>query len=97
LELPRAGHAKRINQPVAKWRAPSVTKVFRLARFQIAFWRGAMLASKTPSPPEFLLRRNADDTFDSICTVCYLTAATAKNESELHEKERLHQCDGHLP
>ena len=56
-----------------------------------------MLASETLSLPAFVLRRNADGTVDSICTVCFLTAASAKDESEVREMERFHQCDGHMP
>ena len=38
-------------------------------------------------------RRNKDGTVDSICTRCYMTASTARNELELPEIEQSHICD----
>jgi hypothetical protein len=38
----------------------------------------------------FAYRRNGDGSIDSICRICYLTAATADNEAELHEREKDH-------
>ena len=42
----------------------------------------------------FAYRRNRDGSIDSICLTCYLTAATAHNEAELHEQEKFHDCQG---
>jgi hypothetical protein len=41
---------------------------------------------------DFHRRLKADGTFDSICLRCYLTAARAENETDLHEREAAHQC-----
>jgi hypothetical protein len=41
----------------------------------------------------FHRRRNKDGTFDSICLRCFLTAASAPEESELSSLERRHVCD----
>jgi hypothetical protein len=46
------------------------------------------------SRPRFYYRTNPDDTVDAICAFCYLTAATAANETDLHNKEAAHQCFG---
>jgi hypothetical protein len=40
----------------------------------------------------FAYRRNLDGSVDSICLRCYLTAATARNDADLHERETAHQC-----
>jgi hypothetical protein len=45
---------------------------------------------------QFAYRRNGDGSIDSICRICYLTAATADNEAELHEREKGHCCTGVL-
>jgi hypothetical protein len=47
--------------------------------------------------PRFYRRKNPDGTVDAICLICYLTAAKADNEADLHEKEAAHRCDGSLP
>lgn len=41
----------------------------------------------------FRRRRNEDGTFDSICLRCFLTAASAPEESELTSLELKHVCD----
>jgi hypothetical protein len=41
---------------------------------------------------QFFYRINPDKTVDSICAFCYLTAATANSQAELHELERAHRC-----
>jgi hypothetical protein len=41
---------------------------------------------------QFAYRRNGDGSIDSICRICYLTAATADDEAELHEREKDHRC-----
>jgi hypothetical protein len=41
----------------------------------------------------FAHRRNFDGTYDSICTKCYATAATAANEEALSSPESGHACD----
>ena len=43
--------------------------------------------------PNFPHRLSADSSFDSICTLCLQTVATAKNEGELLQHERSHKCD----
>jgi hypothetical protein len=48
--------------------------------------------SKNLTPSPFVLRRNADGSFDSICLNCYMTVAKAKNEGELRETEMFHYC-----
>jgi hypothetical protein len=40
----------------------------------------------------FAYRRNGDGSVDLICLACYLTAATADNEAEVHEREKGHYC-----
>ena len=42
---------------------------------------------------QFTHRSNPNNTVDSICTYCYMTAATARNYIELKVKERSHQCN----
>jgi hypothetical protein len=39
-------------------------------------------------------RRNSDGSFDSICTQCFRTIATANAEAELQAAERAHDCKG---
>jgi hypothetical protein len=41
---------------------------------------------------QFFYRINPDKTVDSICAFCYMTAATANSQGELHELERAHRC-----
>ena len=41
----------------------------------------------------FAHRHNLDSTFDSICTGCFCTIATARTESELAEAEKEHACE----
>jgi hypothetical protein len=41
---------------------------------------------------QFHYRVNADGTIYSICLRCYLTAAKAENEADLHELEAAHRC-----
>jgi hypothetical protein len=46
-----------------------------------------------PEPlDQFTHRSNPNSTVDSICTYCYLTAATARNYAELKAKEKSHKC-----
>jgi hypothetical protein len=35
---------------------------------------------------------NPDKTIDAICPFCFMTAATASNEEDLHYQESLHDC-----
>jgi hypothetical protein len=44
------------------------------------------------SQSSFAHRRNPDGTVDSICKHCFLTAAHAKEESDLQEAEEAHVC-----
>ena len=41
----------------------------------------------------FFHRRSKDGAIDSICTRCYVTVGTARNESELPEIEHNHARD----
>ena len=41
----------------------------------------------------FRHQHNENDTFDSICTQCYLTIASANDEQHLFLLERIHVCD----
>ena len=41
---------------------------------------------------QFFYRINPDQTVDSICAFCYLTAATAQTQADLHHMERNHRC-----
>jgi hypothetical protein len=43
--------------------------------------------------PNFPHRYNEGGSFDSICTLCHLTVATAKVEAALSLYERSHKCD----
>jgi hypothetical protein len=38
-------------------------------------------------------RLNRDGTYDSICTICHQTVATAKNEKDLFRHEFDHVCN----
>jgi hypothetical protein len=40
----------------------------------------------------FSYRHNPDGTWDSICLLCYMTAASTPREDELQALERLHIC-----
>lgn len=52
---------------------------------------------KGKNSPQFHHRLYADGTLDSICLSCFLTAARAENEADLHELEAAHQCDDKEP
>lgn len=41
---------------------------------------------------QFFHRRNADATIDSICGLCFNTAASAMNVDELRAREAHHRC-----
>jgi hypothetical protein len=43
--------------------------------------------------PSFPHRRNPDGTYDSICTLCLATVATAQWEEQLYPRELAHVCD----
>jgi hypothetical protein len=43
--------------------------------------------------PHFPHRHNNDGSFDSICSVCYVTVASVANESELPPEESMHKGD----
>jgi hypothetical protein len=43
--------------------------------------------------PSFAHRRNADGSYDSICTKCYATIASAAREEALSSIESAHVCD----
>ena len=40
----------------------------------------------------FMRRRNADGSWDSICTCCFLTVANRKEQAELEAVENSHNC-----
>jgi|CZKL01.1.fsa_nt_gi hypothetical protein len=41
----------------------------------------------------FCRRRNQDGTVDAICTRCYRTVSTSRDESDLKPVEQSHDCD----
>jgi hypothetical protein len=43
--------------------------------------------------PNFPHRLNPDGSYDSVCTLCLSTVATAKSERELTPHEKNHICD----
>ena len=55
--------------------------------------RPERLAMAHPSKIQFMHRRNADGTIDSICSQCCTTVAIDNLESKLSEREREHICD----
>ena len=40
----------------------------------------------------FAHRQNHDDTWDTICSKCFLVVATEENEEELYKHEQNHDC-----
>jgi hypothetical protein len=50
---------------------------------------------KSDHDSKFVRRHNGDGTVDSICLICFQTAATAKSESQLTALEDQHQCHGY--
>ena len=50
----------------------------------------------TSEKKKFAHRENLDGTFDSICTYCFQTIASAKEESKLQLAEQKHVCEPHL-
>lgn len=52
---------------------------------------------KAAESRKFFHRLNADNTIDSICLSCFLTAARVENKADLHEREAAHQCDNKNP
>lgn len=46
--------------------------------------------------PNFLHRKNADATVESICTFCFLNVGSAMSEADLRSKEVQHHCDPFL-
>jgi len=46
-----------------------------------------------PENTTFRHRHNQDGTFDSICSDCFLTIASANEEQKLYLLERIHECD----
>jgi hypothetical protein len=47
-----------------------------------------------PARPVFPHRQNSDTTFDSICTNCFATIATSREEADLKTAEDAHICPG---
>jgi hypothetical protein len=43
--------------------------------------------------PSFAHRRNRNGSYDSICTKCYATVASAESEEALSSLESAHVCD----
>jgi hypothetical protein len=52
---------------------------------------------KSENSSQFYHRVNADQTIDSICLRCFLTAARVENEADLHEREAAHECNNKEP
>lgn len=44
---------------------------------------------------QFVHRENRNGTFDSVCTLCFQTVATVKEETSLKKFENEHVCDPH--
>jgi hypothetical protein len=44
----------------------------------------------------FAHRTNHDETFDSICRICYTTVATHFRETGLEQSEQEHVCESRL-
>lgn len=51
------------------------------------------MPNKYFSAAAFAHRHNLDGTWDSICTECFLTVASAWDETELLDHERGHDCN----
>lgn len=49
------------------------------------------------SSQSYVHRPNKDGTYDSICTQCYVTVATTRNETELDMHESSHICIADWP
>ena len=47
----------------------------------------------TQSSPNFPHRHNINGYYDSICTTCHLTIASARSEAQLDDYERKHTCN----
>ena len=43
--------------------------------------------------PHFLHRQNDGGSFNSICSTCFVTVASAEKEYELASNESMHKCD----
>jgi len=52
-----------------------------------------MSAARDVSFAQYYYRVNPDNTIDSICGDCFVTAATADNTDDLHAKESVHVCE----
>ena len=52
----------------------------------------AMSAPSGTPGGRFRHRHNRDDTWDSICTICFMTAGTAERLEDLAVNERNHKC-----
>jgi hypothetical protein len=51
-----------------------------------------MMEPGSKAPAQYAHRRNADQTLDSICKLCYLTVARAYREVDLALLELRHVC-----
>lgn len=51
------------------------------------------MEATAPQTPVYSHRRNADQTFDSICHRCFSTVATVPHEADLAWYEQRHQCE----
>lgn len=56
-----------------------------------------MAAASNAIPAQFSYRQNKDNSIDSICLRCYLTAATADSMAKLHRLEAAHRCRDFYP
>jgi hypothetical protein len=43
--------------------------------------------------PRFPHRQNGDGSFDSICSTCFVTVASAEKEGDLTPSELMHKCE----
>jgi hypothetical protein len=47
---------------------------------------------KYQSSSPYVHRPNRDGSYDSICTACYATVASVRDEAELTSHEHSHEC-----
>jgi hypothetical protein len=71
---------------------PLVSINSKVPRLALHAGGGTMSNTKAVDCSQFAYRRNRGGSIDSICRICFLTAATADNEAQLHEREKDHCC-----
>ncbi len=52
-----------------------------------------MTSPSSLSPSKFRYRQNPDGTWDSICLLCFQTAASAEHFEDLAVLEEQHRCE----